>query len=630
MADKPVTRRDSLDFRDHIYQPSLQALPSRLLPKRSWMVVRDQGREGSCTGFGLAAAIDYMYRGQGFKSKVSARMLYEMAKRHDHWPGDAYEGSSTRGAMKGWHKNGVCAETVWPCDSKDNALNPQRQQAALAHPLGAYYRVLPRRADLHCALNETGVIYASAQTHAGWELSKRDKGVIKYKPGIAAAGGHAFAIIGYTEQGFILQNSWGRRWGGLKIGRTLYAGCALWTYEDSDEHLWDAWVARPALPVKDVRALDRGGFVNVGGQSKKRIQAPPLHEISDHYIHIDDGQFEPFGDYPSPFGTQPYKESTEPRLRGLRGLLRRAIGADKSADGNPAPKHLLFYAHGGLNDVKSCAARVGAWRPVFAANQIREIHFIWETGFKDELRDVLLGKQDFAKERAGGAGDWWDKAVERASHTLGYALWKEMRADAERAFEADAAGTYTLAVLIEELAKLPASKRPRLHLVGHSAGSILFAHLLARWSALQGPAFENLILFAPACTCALYESHIYPALKAKTLAHLHHFHLDEKRELADNVAQIYRKSLLYLVSRSFQEHNAVVPIMGMESAARMLKTTGVSQRLLQYNTRDHTHLTNAMSHGGFDNDKLTMNTTLQLVLGHAPRQLFADEHMKGY
>lgn len=35
-------------------------------------------------------------------------MLYELARRYDEWPGEGYEGSSARGAMKGWVRHGVC------------------------------------------------------------------------------------------------------------------------------------------------------------------------------------------------------------------------------------------------------------------------------------------------------------------------------------------------------------------------------------------------------------------------------------------------------------------------------------------------------------------------------------------
>ena len=91
----PKTERDSLDFRDLIYRPTLAAPPVSLWPKRRALMIRDQGEEGACTGFGLAAVIDYV-GGLSGKRRVSARMLYEMARRYDRWPGIAHEGPTAR------------------------------------------------------------------------------------------------------------------------------------------------------------------------------------------------------------------------------------------------------------------------------------------------------------------------------------------------------------------------------------------------------------------------------------------------------------------------------------------------------------------------------------------------------
>ena len=95
--------RDSLDFRDWIYQPALVPLPEYVLTDARSIRLLDQGEEGACTGFGLAAVINHLIRARGgpARERVSARMLYEMAKRHDRWPGRRYDGSTARGAMKG-------------------------------------------------------------------------------------------------------------------------------------------------------------------------------------------------------------------------------------------------------------------------------------------------------------------------------------------------------------------------------------------------------------------------------------------------------------------------------------------------------------------------------------------------
>src|SRR5919198_4397045 len=129
-------RADTLDFRDRMYEPTLIEVPTER-PLEQYMKVRvpilDQGQEGACTGFGLATVIHYLLRTRRVvpdRADVSPWMLYDMARRYDEWPGDNYEGASARGAMKGWHKHGVCSETVWPYQptKNDGVLTNERSK----------------------------------------------------------------------------------------------------------------------------------------------------------------------------------------------------------------------------------------------------------------------------------------------------------------------------------------------------------------------------------------------------------------------------------------------------------------------------------------------------------------------
>ncbi|MES0490603.1 MAG: hypothetical protein ABUK01_11450 [Leptospirales bacterium] len=78
-----------------------------------------------------------------------------MARRYDEWPGRNYLGSSARGAMKGWYKHGVCADSLWPYDPKnpDRLLTDERAADAAMRPLGVYYRVPSKDLSaMHAAL----------------------------------------------------------------------------------------------------------------------------------------------------------------------------------------------------------------------------------------------------------------------------------------------------------------------------------------------------------------------------------------------------------------------------------------------------------------------------------------------
>ena len=619
--------RDAFDSRDMLYAPALVELPAELYPKWEWIVPLNQGQQGACTGFGLAAVIHYQLacrtrRKPGTaEQRVSARMLFQTAKRYDQWAGEAYDWSSARGAMKGWFKTGVCSEALWP-NLPDKAvvdrLTRERQLDALLRPLGAYYRISARRSDVHAALLEAGVVYAVADTHDGWDKAW-GASEIAYRDGACGGGGHAFAIVGYTAAGFLVQNSWDKAWGGFKdkAGK-IHAGVALWNYADFDQNVWDLWVARMALPVESLAALAGPGHRPTASGGRQKASGPPAHEIHGHYLHIDDGQYDPMGDYPS------HAEDVDEIVHGL-----------VHGSGGERPRHIVLYAHGGLNSVEGSAIRVAKWRKVFAANGIAELHFIWETGLIDELRDVLLGKEQFVKERVAGFSDWWDDWMEKATQPLGYPLWQEMRSDAECAHARPlAAGSNFIAKLVAALSG--ASNPPRIHLVCHSAGSIWMGHLLDAWRQAGGGPIDTLIFYAPACTVEFFFEHYTAPMTSKLVKAAHLFQLDDTTERDDNVALVYRKSLLYLVSRAYQQKGKVVPLLGMaryyDEVARRLAAIGLAGALPNLVTKRDTAMTESDSHGGFDNDLATMNAMLELILGAKPESSarFREQDLTGY
>lgn len=106
-----------------------------------------------------------------------------------------------------------------------------------------------------------------------------------------------------------------------------------------------------------------------------------------------------------------------------------------------------------------------------------------------------------------------------------------------------------------------------------------------------------------------------------------HYLLDEESEEADRVARIYGKSLLFLVSRSYQNKSAVVPIMGMQ---KHWKSEPADPRVNSIVTSHNSNQTRSDSHGGFDNDRTTMNHALSVLVGKRPKRLFEEEQLSGY
>ena len=369
--------------------------------------ILNQHSEGACTGFALAAAINYQYQLAGEPIRVSPRMLYEMARRFDEWPGEEYDGSSLRGAIKGWANMGVCEESFWPYRvTHKGDLTVRRAKNARSHTLGAYYRIEPDIVHYHAALNETGVIVVSAQVHSGW--NEPEDGVIAHEKEVI--GGHSFAVTGYDERGFWVQNSWGSGWGD--------EGLALWTYEDWIENVWDAWVFRLALPTPQIFGL-RPQNATRPEEEAEYVRKVPRSAIAGHFVHVDDGHYKRSGRYWStPFDVEE---------------TARLVAASEKYD------HLLIYVHGGLNTPEDSAVRIDHMRDVFKANRIYPFHVMYDTGLVEELLDVIRRKEAAASGRVGAVSDWIDRFIEGLLRDPGTLLWEEMKRDACQAFAREGA-----------------------------------------------------------------------------------------------------------------------------------------------------------------------------------------------
>lgn len=607
-------RQDPPDIRDRWYEPALILLRDAI-DEREDATILNQGQEGACTGFGCAAVIDKLNRLRGSEYRASARMLYEMARRHDEWPGENYDGSSCRGVIRGWKNMGVCKESAWPYDPESpGELTIERAIDARNMPLGAYYRLRPDVVDYHAALNEVGALLVSANVHSGWwnpaKQNEKDT-MATIVPSSNYEGGHAFAIVGYDRRGFIVQNSWGPDWG--------TDGFALWLYEDWISSVIDGWVFRLGLPTPQIFGLTASSAP--GADAEFGLRTPKRMEIAGHFAHFDDGKFEEHGDY----WTCP---------RDIERTARRIEESDRDY------KHLLVYAHGGLNSPKDSARRIAALKDGFKRNGVYPFHIMYDTGVAEEIGDAVSRAFRGAERRAEGFfGRMKDKIIEQTDRMIEdilrkpvTPLWDEMKRDARLPFESAPDGTAgdgieTMKILAVALKK----SGLKVHLAGHSTGGVLLGHLLA---AVDGLGRKDLIssctLFAPACTIDFFDAHYAPRLGGNAtgvrLPRLDIYNLTEKAELEDNVAKMYRKSLLYMVSRAF-EREKDKPILGMRRYSKLLEPRA-GLNLIYSSGRGK--VTRSTTHGGFDNDHYTLNSMLTGILGTAPGKPFTAEEMKGY
>ncbi|MBL9207929.1 MAG: C1 family peptidase [Opitutaceae bacterium] len=672
-------RPDRIDLRDRPYQPKLTNLPpscpdaatiKKWLPKYTQRgFILDQGSDGACTGFGLAAVVNFLlFHATDIKPvlpahpfngrSVSPGMLYQLAKIYDEWEGEDYVGSSCRGAMKGWHKHGVCSDRTWgykPGQWVDP--NPNWVKEAPQVVLGAYYRIdIASASDLQAAIAEVGAVYASGAVHEGWFEPVGKAGSLPTIPWTTKqkqVGGHAFALVGYTPEGLIVQNSWGTSWG--------MGGFALLTWADWVTHAMDAWVATLGA------AFSFPSQLGVGKAKGKGTVNRPI-PVSRRYRYESSSLDGPVGignlatanprvpppltrDQAEPFGFELFNDG---RLihRSLdeETALTQAASRIEAARRwlmakPPAQRRLVLFAHGGLNSRTAGWDRARVMAPLFLANDIYPLFVVWGTGFGETIFNIIrdlfprLEKELPAQGRlAEWIADHWDNTLEFLLRPAGRPLWTEMRENAARSIQNEG-GMRWLAAALRQLSD--AVPGLQIHLIGHSAGGILLSHFIQRLQEEAQPV-ASLHLYAPAASVALALDTLVPAEAAGVInwdtCYLDA--LDNACERADNVGGIYRKSLLYLVSRALDDDKSM-PLIGLQTvwdptfddqaswspyqrglihawraAALTVQRTFVPRG--SGTVRETPRKLESWGHGLFDNDLATVNRTIGRIRGSEP------------
>lgn len=548
-----------------------------------------------------------------------------------------------------WQKTDARPDKTWQSD-------------AAQRPLGAYYRVDAKSiADMQAAIFEVNAVYCSAAVHKGWNNPKRTievgpKKLAVIEPGSPVNGGHAFALVGYTRHGFIVQNSWNTDWG--------TDGFALLTYEDWIKNGNDAWVAALGAP------MEIGFKINAksGAKASSPVTARQTNLMTamSSTAALADTKARAKTD-----GKVPWTEAEAYRhaiVMGNDGKLLQRLTDMTGPEDNlhhvavesvaaAKPEHIAIYVHGGLNNEETAIGRARRMGPWFKANGIYPLFVVWRTGVLEALGQIGLDEVKKFEEqvmqiRSKGFGDLVDSVIgkaqnafDRAFETLaekliGKAVWSQLKQNAAQA----ALGAGGIAQLVKALG----AHKSQIHLLGHSAGSIMIGHLL---DAAAGTKlnFKSCGLYAPACTTAFAVDRYGKAFASGLLkkSSLHIDLLADDAEVRDKVGP-YGKSILYLVSRALEDVHKT-PILGLAIAheksgrgkemdlnASLHKRAYKDWRTLadEFKVVVEPHAgpkvktavnqTIDIAHGSFDNDVEVVNNSLKRILGHAPKDRITD------
>ena len=433
-----------------------------------------------------------------------------------------------------------------------------------------------------------------------------------------------YAIVAYDDRGFWLQNSWGPGWGNR--------GFALVTYDDWLRNGTDVWVARLGVPIilRNPPSPKKQRSSNA-----KQTSSYLYHDLRPHMVSLDsDGGFS---------ATRTYGTSASAMQTILTEDFTRITQSWQK-------KRLCLVAPSGLESQDEAIELMADWRPLFLEREIYPLYFLWNRHYQNHLVQLLQAalnkrrpeginehEQDFMRDRL-------DDALEPVvRQNDGAVQWNAVKNQAIQASQSYHGGMRLILQFITDL--MAAEPDVELHLIGHSAGSLLLAPLVQLFATegLIGNAplagdvgygqqnIASCSLWAPASTMTEFYQTYGSAIATNKIDRFSLFTLTDAAEQNDNCANIYHRSLLYLIAHALEEkpripfsptHAEGTAIVGMEKFIRQevkLQQWIESEKvdwILAPNTREsgtQSHST-ARSHQSFLSDNATLNATLARIL----------------
>ncbi len=533
--------------------------PRRVGPEEYGRYVGDTWyqRGEECTGFALAAIVNYLSRkqqGDPEAPSVSRRMLYEMAQRYDGNTGANWRESSTlEGALRGWNLTGAARDDVWPYDPNDEdgavhgSLTLARLLDARTRRMRSYRKIAADDIDaMRDAMVDGHVLYVSANLHSGWHrLYLRDNGarlaggqaglahepVIENLPDDEPREGHAFVLVGYDDdkRAFWVHNSWGPEWGA--------EGYALLPYADWLVRGLDAWVLEIEPPNSDTLPPPATSAATDEEIASYRDLWPHLVVLQDDGKLASNGLYEMDPDSVGPLLFL-FQEATTTWSR----------------------RRLAIVVDGGYLPLAETIERQRALRDRLMSEEIYPIFVVWETSWWAELGADL---DDWFERRSSPDQAAPDERVVIDSSVAGL-IWYELTRRSLAACASPHGGAKLLAdAIAKNRAKGTTSRRGPfdLHLVSHGVGDVL----ATEFSKLLTAPLTTATTVAPATTAPIFRSAYGDLLDGGRLEQLSVITLDAVAERTDRVGPL-SASFLQLIPElridPGEAASALVPIVG--------------------------------------------------------------------
>lgn len=175
--------------------------------------IKNQMVTNSCVAHAVSTVIEYFHKKQENESaEMSTGYIYGN-RDYTSWLG---EGMYTRDALKTVSK---CGDAFWQDMPNNleipeaveifNARDTKMDEVAYHNRISSYYRLKDIDSMKEQLMTVGPIIIAVAWFP--YEINKW--GVLHWKPNTKSEGGHCMVIRGWNSDGWLVQNSWGERWG---------------------------------------------------------------------------------------------------------------------------------------------------------------------------------------------------------------------------------------------------------------------------------------------------------------------------------------------------------------------------------------------------------------------------------
>lgn len=215
--------RDMPDLRDVMYAAPLlrfpQGLPSAVDLRSKCPPIYDQGQLGSCTGNGIAGAIEFDQAKQGTAEFTPSRLFIYYNERVIEGTVSQDSGAQIRDGIKSVGTLGAPRETDWPYDIAKFAQKPPAVAYSDAKKdlVSSYTRVAQNLLQMQgCLADGYPFVFGFTVYESFESQTVAQTGIVPMPAsGEKVLGGHCVVAVGYdnSQRTFTIRNSWGTQWG---------------------------------------------------------------------------------------------------------------------------------------------------------------------------------------------------------------------------------------------------------------------------------------------------------------------------------------------------------------------------------------------------------------------------------